>query len=78
MRARVEAGATLEQAEELRRVLEELGERLGEWGPRPRSSRGVLPTASAPTTLFSPTPQDPLRPRAVGPPRLEATSPTCA
>jgi hypothetical protein len=29
-RARVEARAALEQAEELRRVLEELGERLGE------------------------------------------------
>jgi hypothetical protein len=29
-RARAEARATLEQAEELRRVLEELGERLGE------------------------------------------------
>jgi hypothetical protein len=30
MRVRVEARATLEQAEELGRVLEELGERLGE------------------------------------------------
>jgi hypothetical protein len=30
MRVKVEARATLEQAEELRRVLEELGERLGE------------------------------------------------
>jgi hypothetical protein len=30
MRARVEAKSTLEQAEELRRVLEELWERLGE------------------------------------------------
>ena len=29
-RARVEARATLQQAEELKRVLEELGERLGE------------------------------------------------
>jgi hypothetical protein len=29
-RARVEARAALEQAEELRRVLEQLGERLGE------------------------------------------------
>jgi hypothetical protein len=29
-RSKVAAGATLEQAEELRRVLEELGERLGE------------------------------------------------
>jgi hypothetical protein len=29
-RARVEAKATLEQAEELRRVLEEVGEQLGE------------------------------------------------
>lgn len=29
-RARVEARATLEQTEELRRVLEELGERLGD------------------------------------------------
>jgi hypothetical protein len=30
MRARVEARATLEQAQELRSVLEELGERMGE------------------------------------------------
>jgi hypothetical protein len=30
MRARVEARANLEQAQELQRVLEELGERLGE------------------------------------------------
>jgi hypothetical protein len=30
MRARVEARAALEQAEEVRRVLEELGERMGE------------------------------------------------
>jgi hypothetical protein len=30
MRARVEARAALEQAQELRQVLEELGERLGE------------------------------------------------
>jgi hypothetical protein len=32
-RARVEARAALEQAEELRRVLEELGERLGSEEP---------------------------------------------
>jgi hypothetical protein len=31
-RARVEARVALEQAEELWRVLDELGERLGEWG----------------------------------------------
>jgi hypothetical protein len=30
MRARVEARAALDQAEELRRVLEDMGERLGE------------------------------------------------